>query len=96
MPPGEWYFEWEARHGPCLTWIGISGPGGRGLYAERRSEEAYEFQFVTDTLLPDDALGPWYWRVGVECPLGYNYSELRTFFVRSAYEVKRFFPWVEK
>src|SRR3990170_876192 len=48
VPPGEWYFEWSARHGPCDTTIGISGPGGRTIYAERQGSEAYEFQYTTD------------------------------------------------
>jgi hypothetical protein len=95
VPPGEWYFKWNAK--PCYTTINIHGPGGRHIRAERQEDEAQEFQYTTDTYLPDDALGPWDWGVYVHCMLGDNHSEHRTFWVRSASELLRLFiPWVKQ
>lgn len=96
VPPGEWYFEWEARHDPCFTRIAIYGPGSRRISAERHSGEAYEFPYTTHSYLPDDALGPWFWMVKVDCPLGGKYSESRTFWVRAAEMLELYCPWVEK
>lgn len=97
VPPGEWYFEWSAPHGPCYTSIHIRGPGGRHIDAERQGWEDYEFQYTTDTYLPDDALGPWQWGVGIGCLGGNNFSEWRTFWVRSASEIIRIYlPWVKQ
>lgn len=87
VPPNEWYFSWTARMGPCYSRIDIDGPGGRRLgeeYGPPPYRYGSELRYSTDEYLPDDALGPWHWGVGVICPLGGNHSEQRTFWVEPA------------
>lgn len=81
VSPQDWYFWWSANCGACLGTIYIHGPGGREI--KEYTEWAQEFRYTADTFLPDDALGPWYWGVGVCRQLGCNVSETRTFWVRS-------------
>jgi len=80
ISPTEWVFTWDARQGPCYTTIGIYGPGDRHISAT--VFPPYEYHY-TGEVIPDDALSPWYWIVGVQCPLGSNNSESRTFSVLS-------------
>ena len=95
VPPEGWYFTWDADCGVCLSGIHISGPGGREIYEDTGWSQ--EYQYITDTFLPEDALGPWFWTVGVCKQLGCNFSETRTFWVRSATvtptpEFRRYLP----
>lgn len=96
VAPNDWFFQWDARHGPCYTSISIYEPGGRSIYAQRQSDETYEFEYTADAYLPDDALGPWRWGVYVGCPLGQNHSEERTFWVQPPPVRYRYLPLVEK
>jgi hypothetical protein len=83
LPPDTWYFLWDAARGACETAIRIDGPGGRRI--EERNIQwqiGYEFEYSGDEQVPDDALGPWHWRVSVTCPQGGNASEVRTFWVQ--------------
>jgi hypothetical protein len=84
VPPGEWLFRWSARTGPCTSGVGIRGPGGRHIGSGPISGGPLEYRYTSDEYLPDDALGPWTWGVGVTCPLGTNQSETRTFWVERA------------
>lgn len=81
VSPEDWYFRWSADCGACTSSILIKGPGGREIY--EYTEWSHEFQYTADTFLPDDALGPWTWSVGVCKQLGCNGSETRTFWVQS-------------
>jgi hypothetical protein len=90
VAPEQWYFQWSSACGICESVIRIEGPGGRIIQAGGYFIE--EYQYVTDTYLPEDALGPWFWRVFVSRPLGSNVSETRTFFVQSAAEFRLYFP----
>lgn len=93
VSPNEWYFSWSARMGPCYSWISIRGPGERCLQ-DYNIRNRYEYRYTTDKYLPEDALGPWHWSVGVVCPMGSNYSATRTFWVERAHRV--FLPLVLK
>jgi len=97
VAPEEWYFSWIADCGYCWSTISIKGPGGRAISEDTGS--SHEYHYSTDTFLPDDALGPWTWTVGVCKQLGCNQSETRTFWVRSATvtpipEFRRYLPGV--
>jgi hypothetical protein len=82
VPPSYWYFSWWARMGPCYCVISIRGPGGRTISARvEYGPLGYSYTYTSTTPLPDDALTPWFWDVGVNCPLGDNHSETRTFSV---------------
>jgi hypothetical protein len=81
VSPDVWHFRWSADCGACWGAIYIHGPGGREI--KEYTEWAQEFQYTSDTFLPDDALGPWTWGVGVCKQLGCNVSETRTFWVLS-------------
>jgi hypothetical protein len=87
VPPHEWHFVWSARTGPCWSSIGVSGPGGRGFYAEIswRINGGYQHTYTQTEYLPDDALTPWCWSVSVTCPLGNNHSDIYTFSVEPAF-----------
>jgi hypothetical protein len=85
IAPNEWYFEWQARTGPCYCEIHISGPGGRSILGRADYlPNGYNYRYVIDEPLPDDALTPWHWGVSVLCSLGSNTSETRTFSVQRA------------
>lgn len=85
VPPNEWEFRWQARMGPCYTVLGVSGPpGGAGFSVTRYPYEGYSYRYTTDEYIPNNALGPYHWSVGVVCPLGMNHSESRTFWVEPA------------
>ena len=81
VSPDVWTFRWSADCGACVGTISIHGPGGREIHEYFDSSQ--EFQYTGDILLPEDALGPWTWGVGVCKQLGCNVSETRTFWVRS-------------
>lgn len=85
VPPNEWEFHWQARMGPCYTTLGVGGPpGGVGFSVTRYPYEGYSYRYTTDEYIPNNALGPYHWSVGVVCPLGTNHSESRTFWVEPA------------
>lgn len=92
VAPQFWYFVWSARDGPCHCYISIQGPGGLHI-SQDHIFTPYEYRYTTDRFLPDDALGPWSWGVSVQCPLGSNYSESRTFWVKPAQRL--FLPLVQ-
>ena len=81
VSPNEWYFSWQARYGPCSCSISIEGPG---RHLGDSFLHVYEYRYTTDEYLSDDALGPWYWWVWVNCPLASAKSETRTFWVEQA------------
>lgn len=96
VEPGEWYFAWNGRTGPCWSSITIKGPDSRLIqrsvsYTYTRPD--YQFIYTTTAYLPDDALGPWTWQVAIGCPAGSSSGEIRTFFVQPAStpEPHRFF-----
>jgi len=93
VPPHQWHFAWAARYGPCWSSIWIRGPGGRSIWAEVNWwPNGYQYVYTQTEYLPDDALKPWGWWVTVDCPLGHNTSETRTFSVMPAAWFKfRFF-----
>jgi len=78
VSPNFWKFEWSARTGPCRQILDISGPEGRHLHFETPN---LSYQYQTNQYIPETALEPWYWRVTVQCPLGYAISEKREFHV---------------
>jgi hypothetical protein len=82
VSPDEWYFSWSADCGACFVGISIHGPDGRVIGDE--TDWLNEYHYSTDTYLPDDALGPWTWRVWAWKQLGSSVSETRTFWVQSA------------
>jgi len=87
VPPNQWYFDWNARDGPCYCVIWIWGPGGRCISARVDYLPGdYCYVYAQTEFLPNDALAPWYWRVGVICPLGSNVSETRVFSVEPAFD----------
>ena len=97
VSPEDWYFTWEANCGYCFSTIHIAGPGGREISGDNERSDVYHYS--TDTFLPDDALGPWTWTVGVCKQMGCNQSETRTFWVRSVTvnptpEFRRYLPGV--
>jgi hypothetical protein len=86
VPPGEWFFKWNAKTGPCYCELHVRGPGGRYIHATREpiAPPYYTYSYRTNEYLPDDALGLWYWQVEVHCLGGHARSETRTFWVEEA------------
>ncbi|HNC09883.1 MAG TPA: hypothetical protein PLX14_14330, partial [Anaerolineales bacterium] len=80
VAPNEWVFTWAARNGPCEHRIFIIDPY-QNIFYEHSEWNNYHYQ--TTQYIPDNALGPWYWRVDVLCPLRGNSSETRSFYVEA-------------
>jgi hypothetical protein len=78
--PEEWYFKWSTC-ATCENSI-IMVEGIKTISADTGLSQ--EFKYITDTYLPEDALGPWDWHVKVCDQSACEYSGSRTFWVRSA------------
>ena len=85
VPPNHWDFSWSGRTGPCIGIIEIEGPNNIHISATvnfGNSQDApYQYTYTQDQYIPKDALTPWYWQAGINCPLGSSRSEKRTFSV---------------
>jgi hypothetical protein len=94
VPPEEWYFKFQPCYPPTWCGIDITGPGGRQISA---LVDSGEYRYITDTYLPEDALGPWFWGVWICRQLGCNHSETRAFWVHSnniGSEIRLYLPSV--
>lgn len=80
VAPNEWLFTWSARNGPCTHKIHITNPYQQTFST---STQWYVYHYQTTEYIPDNALGPWLWKVDVICPLGQNTSETRSFYVEA-------------
>ncbi len=98
VPPNQWHFTWSARDGPCYCTINIDGPGGRHISAQvDYLPYGYQYVYTQTETLPDDALSPWLWSVGVLCnQTDSNHSEIRSFFVAPAlgYNFRTYLPMI--
>ena len=84
VPPNHWDFSWSGRTGPCTGVIEIEGPDNRHISATvnfGNTEPRYKYTYTQDQYIPKDALAPWYWQAGINCPLGFSRSEKRRFSV---------------
>lgn len=83
ISPNIWYFTWDARS-ICVSKIDIAGPGGRHIQQDVVAQPGSRFTYTyAGPSLPDDALGPWFWYVRLQCPAANSQSETRTFWVQA-------------
>ena len=97
VSPNQWHFTWSARTGPCYSTINIDGPGGRHISAQVDYKPNYQYVYTQTETLPDDALTPWLWSVGVVCnQTDSNHSEIRSFFVAPVlgYNFRTYLPMI--
>lgn len=97
VSPNQWHFTWSARMGPCYSTINIDGPGGRHISAQiDYLPNGYQYVYTQTETLPDNALTPWLWSVGVYCIGGDNLSESRSFSVASVleYNFRTYLPMI--
>jgi hypothetical protein len=87
VAPNEWFFQWSARTGPCYSTLSADGPNGWKIAASVQyglGQPPYEYYYTRTEEFPSSALGQWVWNVRINCPLGSNTSEVRTFYFLTA------------